>query len=397
MKAVNPLNVLIIPVLCLCSCLAKNPAIESGKRLTPYGLATEPAIPLGVPSDETTAEQLLLAKELGQREQESVNFLLSHAPGAEMMAGEFYLACILEDPKGYYKKENTTMQWHEGSGGFFLSLAVRDAFDGRTVPGLTIAATISESSGKVLWSGPLPFAWHPLLHRYGENIPLPESGNYTFSFRIEPAPFRRHDPINGDRYRDTVEAEFRELFVNMEKLADPATIDNLKEWLPYAQAQGIALRRAIDEMIAATAIDGSMTRHKNYLLVYAVEYAEGYYVYHGDHLRYDISIEASAEKNAHIEVAALDGLTGRFIPGIEVTATFYKKGKKVGSYRPVFMWHPWLYHYGENIRAPSSGKYELEISAVSPSFRFYGEGMGSLYGENISFRFTDVDIKTGEK
>lgn len=77
------------------SCVILAPNIEKGFRNTPEGYSTEPAVPMGVVTNETTAQQLQLAKDQGQTAQEAFSYLLSNTQGAEMSAGPYQIGFFM--------------------------------------------------------------------------------------------------------------------------------------------------------------------------------------------------------------------------------------------------------------------------------------------------------------
>lgn len=121
-----------------------------------------------------------------------------------------------------------------------------------------------------------------------------------------------------------------------------------QDLLRLAREQGAATEKALAYMLHQQAVAGQETRAGDYLVAYAVEYAEGYYEAHGDAMRYEHT-EGSSAVNVHVEVCVRDGADGRFVPGLTVhVALFDAQGRELGEKVVPFMWHPWLYHYGEN-------------------------------------------------
>lgn len=92
-----------------------------------------------------------------------------------------------------------------------LEVCVRDAADGRFIPGLDVYATLLDSSGNEVGTHQQPFLWHPWLFHYGRNWILPGDGTYTLRVRFDPPNFGRHDKTNGQRYTQPVEVEFRDI------------------------------------------------------------------------------------------------------------------------------------------------------------------------------------------
>ncbi len=89
-----------------------------------------------------------------------------------------------------------------------LEVVVRDGADGRFIPGLTVYATLIDSTGNEIGTHQQPFLWHPWLYHYGRNRKLPGDDIYTLRIRIEAPEFGRHDKISGERFADPVEIEF---------------------------------------------------------------------------------------------------------------------------------------------------------------------------------------------
>lgn len=86
-----------------------------------------------------------------------------------MMAGEYKIAYVIEQPKAWYDNSGGPNGHHEPSGSFFISVAVRDGYDGRTIPDLGVTAQFIDVDGQVVTETKLPFGYHPLLNRYGDN------------------------------------------------------------------------------------------------------------------------------------------------------------------------------------------------------------------------------------
>ncbi len=65
-----------------------------------------------------------------------------------------------------------------------------------------------------------------------------------------------------------------------------------------------------------------------------------------------------------MEIAPVDPRTGRFLPVANVRGTIlHADGGEIAGYEVPLMWHPWLYHYGKNIRVPhGSHRYTLVYS-----------------------------------
>lgn len=361
--------------VCIGGCLMRNPNMESGMRLTEAGRGTAPSMSPFAESDEATAEQLERARDVGNVVRDEVEWVRAHdaAASGEMTAGEYRIAYLVTAPEGWYDGAGA---WHEPAAGMaHVAAVVRDAADGRDVPGLVVRATITPAGGAGRTMD-MPYGWHTALNRYGDDVALP-SGPFTLRVDVAPAPYWRHDPTNGDRFADTVTAEFTNVRVDAvamarsaRALADPA-LDSARASL--ARREGMAIERPLVEMFSSVAVNGTQTRAGDYLVVVAVERAEGYWRPQGKDIGYNIRVAQSAERNAHIEVGVRDARSGRFVPGLTMRTTLLDAGgRELGTKTEPFMWHPWIHHYGDNWRVPGTGRYGVRVHADAPSFRRYG-------------------------
>ncbi len=174
------------------------------------------------------------------------------------------------------------------------------------------------------------------------------------------------------------------------KASDEAT----EAMLDLARKQGQALGDALRFMTGEEAHDGGEMAAGDYRVAYAVEEAEGMYVMKGGTLTWT----PPTDENCHVEVAVCDGADGRFIPGLQVSATLVDHdGREVGTHEQPFLWHPWLYHYGRNWRVPGDGTYALTVRIEPPSFMRHDKLNGERYRERVEVTFENVKIKTGQK
>lgn len=364
-------------------------------------LTTAPTMPPTDLSNESGAVQLKLAREQGQATQQALDWVLGHAAASgQIRAGEYKVAYAIAPPEGWYDLQDGHLTWHEPRGSnAHLRVIVRDGADGRIVPELNVRATVSDAVGTMAKTAILPFGWYPLLNAYGANLHLPRAGLYHLRVEISPPQFRRHDPENGERFTHPVQAEFDPFTIDPQALTSQRPLsDFATDQLALAKAQGAALSHTVDAMWAQ-AVSGAARPVGDYRVGYAVEYAEAYWYYTSDgDFEYKIGVEQSAEKNAHVEVVPLDARSGRFIPGLHVTATLFDTGgHKIGTHRQPFMWHPWLYHYGENWRIPESGVYKLRVRFQPPEFRRYGRAAGKRFAKPVDIEFDHVRMETGQK
>jgi uncharacterized protein involved in high-affinity Fe2+ transport len=356
------------------ACVTRAYNLEEGPRSTEVGRSSEPQVPLHQLSDEVDEAQWRLALRQGEAVGRAVRHVLDHAlAGAITTAGEYQLLVALQP---------ATSQ-----GQVHLLVAPRDGYDGRLVPELKVRARWS-AQGHAAGEVELSYTWDPVLQHFGADVALDPGVPYDVRVEIERPEFRRHDPVNGDRFRAAAWAEIDGLQLREARAADPDAARAL------ARDQGDAIAEALNGMIAGEAADGATMRSGEYVVAYAVEYAEGYWRPHGDGLCYAAEVEESARENAHVEVAVLDAATGRFLPGLHVHARVIDAGGQVvAEVAPALMWHPWLLHYGANTRVPGAGRYALEVWFDAPDWR----RPPGQFTEGAHVRFEDVDIRTGQK
>lgn len=355
-------------------------------------------MPAWSPSEEATAPQLQLARTEGDAvhaELEWVRRLRALSSG-EMSAGEYKVAYVIEPAMGWRGGVAGAEAHAADSDAVNVGIVVRDGADGRNVPGLTVHASVVDENGRELHSGAMPYGWMPVINRYADEFALPRGGRFTLRVRIEPPRYRRHDPVNGDRYADSTIAEFTNVTLDSSAARGSASNESPKNGELLARAEGDALGRSLYEMIGGEAVNGTVMHLGDYLVAVGVEYSEGYWAMRKDDLHYFSAFEQSAARNAHVEVGVMDGGTGRALPDLKVTATLIRDGKPVGTMSQPFMWHPWLFHYGENWRIPRSGRYDIRVHVDAPAFRRYGDA-ATRFASAIDTTFTGIKIVAGEK
>ncbi|GJG86119.1 hypothetical protein tb265_13000 [Gemmatimonadetes bacterium T265] len=233
----------------------------------------------------------------------------------------------------------------------------------------------------------------------------------TLRVEVAPPTYWRHDPSNGDRFSDSVTAQFADVAPAPEALArvtraaaDPAAraaADTAERRL--ALDEGAALARSLNEMANNVAVSGAQARAGEYTTYVAFERAEGYWEPHGRTpdgigLRYTIEADESAARNAHLEVGVRDTLTGRFLPvGQPRVTVLDARGRAVGTFSPPFIWHPWIHHYGMNLRVPRSGRYAMVVHADPPAYRRYGPLADRLFAGPVDAEVPNLKIVTGQK
>lgn len=354
--------------------------------------------PITAKSNESTKKQLAFARAEGDSVDHSLAWLLMQKNTGQIMAGEYKISYAIGAAEGWYEWSGNTVHWQEPTADSraHLWVFIQDGADGRVVPPQNIHYKITDEAANVISEGPLRFAWMPLINGYGENTPLPKAGNYTLTITLEAMPFRRHDPYNGDRFTQPTTA-VATLMLDPQQLQNERLSEAMEGQKELAEHEGKAYDNTVHEMYKQ-ANDGRDTTFGDYIVTYAIEYAEGYWHYEGDKFRYMAENDMSGKTNGHVEVSVRDAGTGRFMHGLDVTATLTKAdGTSVSTKNVPFMWHPWLYHYGENWRVPKSDRYNLVLHIPPPSGRRYGKNAGAQFTRSIDLTFNNITVKAGQK
>ncbi|OLR93623.1 iron transporter [Actinokineospora bangkokensis] len=162
--------------------------------------------------------------------------------------------------------------------------------------------------------------------------------------------------------------------------------------LQVAREQGEAYHRALNAMLEESG--GVVERAGEYTVVLVQEGAEGMYGLHDGELVWH---EAAEGANGHLEVAVADAADGRFVPGLEVTATVLRGDRPLFTAHLPFLWHPFLHHYGANVRIPGEGAYTVQVRIEPPAFMRHDPVNGKRYAEPVDVTFTDVTFRPGRK
>lgn len=167
--------------------------------------------PMDQDTSEASARQLALAVEQGQAYGRALEHMLGEVAqdGAEQQAGHYLIGYAVEEAEGMYEWSDGELVWHEpGDANLHVEVSVRDAGDGRFVPGARVVATMVTPDGDELGPYEQSLLWHPMIYHYGRNWQLPADGEYTLLVRVEPPTFMRHDEVNGMRFTKPVEVVF---------------------------------------------------------------------------------------------------------------------------------------------------------------------------------------------
>lgn len=170
--------------------------------------------PMDPHTDEASPDQLAAARREGDAYGASLDLMVSDIArtGGSSRAGDYEVAYAIEEAEGLYELTDDGLVWREPEReNTHVEIAVRDAADGRFVPGLTVRVTITGPDGREVGSHVQPLVWHPMLYHYARNWRLPGPGAYHLTVQIEPPTFMRHDEVNGRRFAEPVTVRFDDI------------------------------------------------------------------------------------------------------------------------------------------------------------------------------------------
>ncbi|HEV7372544.1 iron transporter [Arenibaculum sp.] len=163
------------------------------------------------PSEEVSRTALALATAQGDAYGIALKHMTSIVAhdGGEMRQGDYLIGFAVEKAEGMYHMRGGKLEWIEpDQENVHIEVAVRDASDGRFLPGLKIFATLFDPSGNEVGTHEMPYLWHPALYHYGRNWKVPGDGTYRLRVRFEAPDFPRHDEVNGKRFETGADVEF---------------------------------------------------------------------------------------------------------------------------------------------------------------------------------------------
>lgn len=168
------------------------------------------------PSDEATEQELYLARVQGDAVDRALRHMMDDVAesSGEKVAGDYRIGFVVEPAEGMYVPRDGKLEWMgPGDANAHIEISVRDSIDGRFLPGLTVHATLIDETGIEVGTHHQPFVWHPWIFHYGRNWRVPGDGTYTLRVRVEPPSFPRHDKLNGQRYTEPAEVEFKDVHI----------------------------------------------------------------------------------------------------------------------------------------------------------------------------------------
>jgi Fe2+ transport protein len=134
--------------------------------------------------------------------------------GGTTEAGDYIIGYAIEEAEGMYEWTDGELTWRDPEDeNLHVEVSVRDRADGRFVPGLRVIATLTAPDRDPAAPVELPLLWHPMIYHYGRNVSAPSDGRYTLAVHVDPPTFARHDEVNGRRFVEPVEVEFRDVQV----------------------------------------------------------------------------------------------------------------------------------------------------------------------------------------
>ena len=375
----------------------------SKARVAPI-VTTTPEMTNGFePSEIATEAQLKRSLDAGksiQRELKWVEREESVASG-DVVAGEYLVTYLITPADDYYDLEAgvDTLPAHHTTvapGSAHVSVVVRDAADGRTVQGLDVHATLGTAITGTQTVARLPFGWHPILNRYGENMIVPESP-FTLTVRIGMPMYQREDSVNGNRFRKEVTAIFTGVTVSTDSLAGAAqrlARGNRRDAVELSRSEGKAIESSIATVLRQRPANGLQRRSGDYSVAVLIGPAQGAWAPQNGELSYFPTDNSIGTVN-HVEVSIRDAVTGRAVPDLNVRAKIIDSRKKeIDTYVMPFVWSPRMDAYGLNVAVPGSGRYTIEVRAGAPAFRKYGSSASRQFDRAVSVDFRGLRFVT---
>jgi hypothetical protein len=134
----------------------------------------------------------------------------------EEYCGDYWIGYAVGPAMGVYEWTAAELAWREPEAeNLHVAITVRDAGDGRFVPGLRVIVTLIDPTGNVVGSREQPLLWHPMIYHYGGNWKVEASGVHSLQVTVEPPKFMRTDVLNGDRLLAPAEVDFDSVKVDV--------------------------------------------------------------------------------------------------------------------------------------------------------------------------------------
>ena len=378
--------------------------VEPERVVIRNNLVTPPAMLPIRESDEATSAELGSALAEGVAVREELDWVRREeaVSSGQMTAGQYLVTYLITPSDDYYDLEAATsdLPAHHTTvlpGSAHVAILVQDAADGRIVQGLDVRATIGTDGSAERRTIGLPYGWHPVLNRYGDNVVLPASP-FTLGVHIGMPGYARHDSVNGNRFRGTVVARFSGITVSADSLA--AAAQRLARGEPhsaviFSEREGGEVDRPLHELLRRPGTDGAQVRSGDYRIAVVVTRGHGYWEVHDEKLSYRQPV-SRAGRVMHIDVSIRDATTGRFIPDMHVQAAIVdSRNRTIGNYELPMTWHPWFYHYGQDVEVSGSERYAIRVRAEAPAVRRYGSVALRKFNRPINVLVRGIHFATG--
>lgn len=103
-----------------------------------------------------------------------------------------------------------------------------------------------------------------------------------------------------------------------------------------------------------------------------------------------------ASQNLYIKIVVRDKIDLRLIPSLKIYCHLMDaSGNPVADQETPFVWHPFLYHYGDNFEVPQEAEYMVEIIIEKPKFKRYDENVGDRYKEDETIKLGPLHLVPG--
>jgi hypothetical protein len=165
--------------------------------------------------EEATQRAMHLARLQGDAYAQAAAHLLSEASGlgAECRVGGYRIGYVARVEAGTDPPGGGCEHGDIEAGMVSLGVIVRDAADGRFVPGLQVVVTILAANGSELGCHTHPLLWHPVVHQYARDWALPRVVPLRVRVSIVSTPHVQRSRIYADRLADSVEIEFSDVII----------------------------------------------------------------------------------------------------------------------------------------------------------------------------------------
>lgn len=167
--------------------------------------------PMDPDTDEATALQLARAREQGDAYGRAVKLMIEEIAetGGVTRSGDYEVGYAIEEAEGLYSLVDGELIWNAPEDETrHVEIVVRDAADGRFIPGLEVEVTLTDGDGREFGPHRQALVWHPMMYHYARNWAIPVDSEYAMEVRIKPPTFLRHDETNGRRFAEPCTVTF---------------------------------------------------------------------------------------------------------------------------------------------------------------------------------------------